>query len=50
MIDEAARVGIPVSVAGGVNLSNIAAVVKAGATVVVAGAAIYGAKDPAEAA
>ena len=50
LIDETARVGIPVSVAGGVNIDNIAAVVKAGAKVVVAGAAIYGAKDPAEAA
>jgi 3-hexulose-6-phosphate synthase len=50
LIDETARVGVPVSVAGGVNLQNIAAVVKAGATVVVAGAAIYGAEDPAAAA
>ncbi|MFA4868882.1 MAG: 3-hexulose-6-phosphate synthase [Pedobacter sp.] len=50
LIDETARVGVPVSVAGGVNLENIAAVVKAGATVVVAGAAIYGAEDPAAAA
>ncbi|MNL54662.1 ribulose-phosphate 3-epimerase [compost metagenome] len=50
MIDETARVGVPVSVAGGVNLENVAAVVKAGATVVVAGAAIYGAEDPAAAA
>jgi len=50
LIDETARVGIPVSNAGGVNINNIAAVVKAGATVVVAGATIYGAKDPAEAA
>lgn len=50
LIDETARVGVPVSVAGGVNLENVAAVVKAGATVVVAGAAIYGAEDPAAAA
>lgn len=50
LIDETARVGVPVSVAGGVNLDNIAAVVKAGASVVVAGAAIYGAEDPAAAA
>jgi 3-hexulose-6-phosphate synthase len=50
LIDEAARVGVPVSVAGGVNLDNVAAVVKAGAIVVVAGAAIYGAEDPAAAA
>jgi 3-hexulose-6-phosphate synthase len=50
LIDEAARAGVPVSVAGGVNLTNIAAVIKAGAQVAVAGAAIYGAEDPAEAA
>lgn len=50
LIDETARVGVPVSVAGGVNIANVAAVVKAGAQVVVAGAAIYGAEDPAAAA
>jgi len=50
LIDEAAKVGVPVSVAGGVNINNVAAVVKAGAIVVVAGAAIYGAPDPAAAA
>jgi 3-hexulose-6-phosphate synthase len=50
LIDEAARVGVPVSVAGGVNIDNITAVVEAGAQVVVAGAAIYGAADPALAA
>ncbi|WP_222536422.1 3-hexulose-6-phosphate synthase [Pedobacter polysacchareus] len=50
LIDETARVGVPVSVAGGVNLNNVAAVVKAGAAVIVAGAAIYGAEDPAAAA
>lgn len=50
LIDEAARVGVPVSVAGGVNIDNVTAVVKAGAQVVVAGAAIYGAADPALAA
>ncbi|ALL05287.1 3-hexulose-6-phosphate synthase [Pedobacter sp. PACM 27299] len=50
LIDETARVGVPVSVAGGVNLDNVAAVVKAGAAVIVAGAAIYGAEDPAAAA
>lgn len=50
LIDETARVGVPVSVAGGVNLENVAAVVKAGAAVIVAGAAIYGATDPAAAA
>jgi 3-hexulose-6-phosphate synthase len=50
LIDEAARAGVPVSIAGGVNISNVAAVIKAGAQVVVAGASIYGAEDPAVAA
>jgi 3-hexulose-6-phosphate synthase len=50
LIDEAARAGVPVSIAGGVNLSNITAVIKAGAQVAVAGAAIYAAEDPAAAA
>jgi 3-hexulose-6-phosphate synthase len=50
LIDEAARAGVPVSVAGGVNINNISAVIKAGAIVAVAGAAIYGAEDPAAAA
>ncbi|MFF1832576.1 3-hexulose-6-phosphate synthase [Paenarthrobacter sp. NPDC058040] len=45
---EEARV--PFSVAGGVNLTTIAAVQKAGADVAVAGGAIYGAADPALAA
>ena len=38
---------VPFSVAGGVNLETIAAVQRAGATVAVAGGAIYGAADPA---
>lgn len=50
LIDEAARAGVPVSIAGGVNLGNITAVIEAGAQVAVAGAAIYGAEDPASAA
>jgi len=50
LIDEAARAGVPVSIAGGVNIDNITAVIQAGATVAVAGAAIYGAEDPAAAA
>lgn len=50
LIDEAARAGVPVSIAGGVNLGNITAVIEAGAQVAVAGAAIYGAEDPAVAA
>lgn len=50
LIDEAARAGVPVSIAGGVNLENITAVIKSGVKVAVAGAAIYGAEDPAAAA
>ena len=50
LIDEAARAGVPVSIAGGVNIDNVTAVIKAGAQVAVAGAAIYGAEDPAAAA
>lgn len=50
LLDEASVVGVPVSLAGGVNLNNIEAVVKAGAQVAVAGAAIYAAEDPAAAA
>ena len=41
---------VPFSVAGGVNVSTIAAVQAAGADVAVAGGAIYGASDPALAA
>lgn len=50
LIDEAARAGTAVSIAGGVNISNVADVIKAGAQVAVAGAAIYSAKDPGAAA
>jgi 3-hexulose-6-phosphate synthase len=50
LIDEASRAGVPVSIAGGVKLSNIAAVKASGVVVAVAGAAIYGAADPAAAA
>jgi 3-hexulose-6-phosphate synthase len=50
LIDEAARAGVPVSIAGGVKLSNIAAVKASGVKVAVAGAAIYAASDPAAAA
>jgi len=38
--------GVPFSVAGGINLDRIGGVEAAGATIAVAGAAIYGAKDP----
>jgi 3-hexulose-6-phosphate synthase len=41
---------VPFSVAGGVNVERIGRVESAGATVAVAGAAIYSAKDPAAAA
>lgn len=48
---EAGRgAGVPFAVAGGVNLERIVQVEDAGAAVAVAGAAIYGAKNPAEAA
>jgi len=50
LIDEASHAGVPVSIAGGVKLSNIAAVKASGVKVAVAGAAIYGAADPAAAA
>ncbi|MBL3655085.1 MULTISPECIES: 3-hexulose-6-phosphate synthase [Fulvivirga] len=50
LIDEASRAGVPVSIAGGVNINNIEAVKNSGATVAVAGAAIYGQEDPAAAA
>nr|WP_321452557.1 3-hexulose-6-phosphate synthase [uncultured Carboxylicivirga sp.] len=50
LIDEATRAGVPVSIAGGVNLSSIEAVKNSGAVVAVAGGAIYGAEDPAAAA
>jgi 3-hexulose-6-phosphate synthase len=42
--------GMPFSVAGGINVDRIAGVESAGATIAVAGAAIYGAKDPGAAA
>ena len=41
---------MPFSVAGGINADRIGGVEAAGATIAVAGAAIYGAKDPAAAA
>jgi len=42
--------GLKISVAGGIKPATVQQVVKAGATIVVAGAAIYGAADPAAAA
>ncbi|WDF70544.1 3-hexulose-6-phosphate synthase [Sphingobacterium oryzagri] len=50
LINEGKEAQVPFSVAGGVNLHTIKDVVAAGAQVVVAGAAIYGAEDPAAAA
>ncbi|WP_186757770.1 3-hexulose-6-phosphate synthase [Echinicola salinicaeni] len=50
LIDEASRAGVPISIAGGVNSKSIEAVQRSGAVVAVAGAAIYGAEDPAAAA
>lgn len=50
LIDEASRAGVPVSIAGGVNLNSIVGVKNAGVVVAVAGGAIYSAEDPAAAA
>lgn len=44
------NLGMRISVAGGIKQSTVQSVVKAGATIVVVGAAIYGATSPAEAA
>ncbi|RZF62519.1 3-hexulose-6-phosphate synthase [Sphingobacterium corticibacterium] len=50
LISEGKEAQVPFSVAGGVNIDTIKDVVAAGATVAVAGGAIYGAEDPAAAA
>lgn len=50
LIDEATQAGVPVSIAGGVNLNSIEDVKRSGVVVAVAGGAIYGAEDPAAAA
>ncbi|TFD22579.1 3-hexulose-6-phosphate synthase [Cryobacterium sp. TMS1-13-1] len=50
LLNQGETAKVPFSLAGGVNLSTIASVQRAGATVAVAGGAIYGAKDPAAAA
>ncbi|MFC6858540.1 3-hexulose-6-phosphate synthase [Zunongwangia atlantica] len=50
LIEEASKAGVPVSIAGGVNINSIAKVKASGAVVAVAGGAIYGAEDPAAAA
>lgn len=50
LLDAGRNASIPFSVAGGINLDRINKVEDAGATIAVAGAAIYGASDPAAAA
>lgn len=50
LIGEGKEAKVPFSVAGGVNINTISDVVAAGASVAVAGGAIYGAEDPAAAA
>ena len=47
LLEAGRNASIPFSVAGGINQSRINAVEAAGATIAVAGAAIYGAADPA---
>ena len=48
--EVASAIGIPVAVAGGINSETAAAVVEAGASIVIVGGAIIKAKDPAAAA
>lgn len=50
LLEVGRKAHVPFSVAGGVNAERIGGVESAGATIAVAGAAIYGAKDPAAAA
>jgi 3-hexulose-6-phosphate synthase len=50
LLDDGEASKVPFSVAGGVNLTSIKGVQRAGATVAVAGGAIYSAADPAAAA
>lgn len=50
LLDDGRASGVPFSVAGGVKVATIASVQESGATVAVAGAAIYGADDVAAAA
>ncbi|WP_411698313.1 3-hexulose-6-phosphate synthase [Conyzicola sp.] len=50
LLTDGSDSGVDFSVAGGVNISSIAAVQAAGATVAVAGSAIYSATDPGTAA
>ena len=50
LLVDGKKAGVPFSVAGGVSIATIAGVLAAGASVAVAGGAIYGADDPAAAA
>jgi len=50
LLQAGSKASVPFSVAGGINKDRITAVEAAGAIIAVAGAAIYGAKDPAAAA
>jgi len=51
-LNDIASLGLPVriSVAGGIKASTVQDVVRAGANIIVVGAAIYGAASPADAA
>jgi 3-hexulose-6-phosphate synthase len=50
LLNDGESAQVPFSVAGGINATSIVSVQRAGATVAVAGGAIYGASDPAAAA
>ena len=50
LLEVGRSANVPFSVAGGINSERIEGVESAGATIAVAGAAIYGAKDPGAAA
>lgn len=50
LLEDGKIAGVPFSIAGGVNVGTVGAVRESGAQVAVAGGAIYGAADPAEAA
>jgi 3-hexulose-6-phosphate synthase len=50
LLEAGRNAGMPFSIAGGINTERIEGVEAAGAIIAVAGAAIYGAKDPTEAA
>ncbi|MFF0794520.1 3-hexulose-6-phosphate synthase [Streptomyces spiralis] len=50
LLADGRQAGVPFSIAGGIRIDTIASVREAGATVAVAGGAIYNAEDPAAAA